>query len=82
MKFLKIGNTILNISQIECVTENLVTENLVTVGYVDNDNSPFPEAIKEVKGVQVFMIDASSHGGCFVFESETIESFYEKLVAV
>ena len=77
MKFLKIGNTILNISQIECVTENLVT-----VGYVDNDNSPFAEAIKEVKGVQVFMIDASGHGGCFVFESETIESFYEKLVAV
>ncbi len=77
MKFLKIGNTILNISQIECVTENLVT-----VGYVDNDNSPFGKAIKEVKGVQVFMIDASSHGGCFVFESETIESFYEKLVAV
>lgn len=77
MKFLKIGNTILNISQIECVTENLVT-----VGYVDNDNSPFAEAIKEVKGVQVFMIGASSHGGCFVFESETIESFYEKLVAV
>ena len=77
MKFLKIGNTILNISQIECVTENLVT-----VGYVDNDNSPFAEAIKEVKGVQVFMIDASSHGGCFVFEGETIESFYEKLVAV
>ena len=77
MKFLKIGNTILNISQIECVTENLVT-----IGYVDNDNSPFAEAIKEVKGVQVFMIDASSHGGCFVFESETIESFYEKLVAV
>ena len=76
MKFLKIGNTILNISQIECVTENLVT-----VGYVDNDNSPFAEAIKEVKGVQVFMNDASSHGGCFVFESETIESFYEKLVA-
>ena len=77
MKFLKIGNTILNITQIECVTENLVT-----VGYVDNDNSPFAEAIKEVKGVQVFMIDASSQGGCFVFESETIESFYEKLVAV
>ena len=77
MKFLKIGNTILNISQIECVTENLVT-----VGYVDNDNSPFGKAIKEVKGVQVFMIDASSHGGCFVFESETIELFYEKLVAV
>jgi hypothetical protein len=77
MKFLKIGNKILNISQIECVTENLVT-----VGYVDNDNSPFGKAIKEVKGVQVFMIDASSHGGCFVFESETIESFYEKLVAV
>ena len=77
MKFLKIGNTILNISQIECVTENLVT-----VGYVDNDNSPFAEAIKEVKGAQGFMIGASSRGGCFVFESETIESFYEKLVAV
>ena len=76
MKFLKIGNTILNISQIECVTENLVT-----VGYVDNDDSPFGKAIKEVKGVQVHMIDESSQGGCFVFESETIESFYEKLVA-
>lgn len=76
MKFLKIGNTILNISQIECVTENLVT-----VGYVDNDNSPFGKAIKEVKGIQVYMIDASSQGGCFVFENETIESFYEKLVA-
>lgn len=76
MKFLKIDNKILNISQIECVTENLVT-----VGYVDNDDSPFSEAIKEVKGIQVHMIDASSQGGCFVFESETIESFYEKLVA-
>lgn len=76
MKFLKIGNTILNVSQIECVTENLVT-----VGYVDNDNSPFGKAIKEVKGIQVYMIDVSSQGGCFVFESETIESFYEKLVA-
>ncbi|WP_180113293.1 hypothetical protein [Acinetobacter sp. YH12073] len=76
MKFLKISNTILNIAQIECITENLVT-----VGYVDNDNSPFGRAIKEVKGIQVYMIDASSQGGCFVFENETIESFYEKLVA-
>ncbi|MCA4780286.1 hypothetical protein IF090_11690 [Acinetobacter towneri] len=76
MKFLKIGNAILNIAQIECVTENLVT-----VGYVDNDDSPFGKAIKEVKGIQVYMIDASSQGGCFVFENETIESFYEKLVA-
>ena len=47
MKFLKIGNAILNIAQIECVTENLVT-----VGYVDNDDSPFGEAIREVKGIQ------------------------------
>ena len=76
MKFLKIGNIILNVSQIECVTENLVT-----VGYVDNDDSPFGEAIREVKGIQVFMASYSDHGGCFVFESETIESFYEKLVA-
>lgn len=76
MKFLKIGNTILNVSQIECVTENLVT-----VGYVDNDDSPFSEAIKEVKGVSVFMINPVDQGGCFVFENETIESFYEKLVA-
>ena len=76
MKFIKIGNTILNVSRIECVTENLVT-----VGYVDNDDSPFGEAIKEVKGISVFMIDAASHGGYFVFESETIESFYEKVVA-
>lgn len=76
MKFIKIGNTILNVSQIECVTENLVT-----VGYVDNDDSPFGEAIKEVKGVSVFMISTTDQGGCFVFEDETIESFYEKVVA-
>lgn len=76
MKFIKIGNTILNVSQIECVTENLIT-----VGYVDNDDSPFGEAIKEVKGVSVFMISATDQGGCFVFQDETIESFYEKLVA-
>lgn len=76
MKFLKIGNTILNVSQIECVTENKVI-----VGYSDNDDLPFGDQIREVKGIQVYMIDASSQGGCFVFESETIESFYEKLVA-
>lgn len=76
MKFLKIGNTILNISQIECVTENKVV-----VGYSDNDDLPFIDQIREVKGIQVYMIDASSQGGRFVFESETIESFYEELVA-
>lgn len=76
MKFLKIGNTILNVSQIECVTENKVV-----VGYSGNDGLPFGDQIREVKGIQVYMIDASSQGGCFVFESETIESFYEKLVA-
>ena len=76
MKFLKIGNTILNVSQIECVTENKVI-----VGYSGADDLPFGDEIREVKGIQVYMIDASSQGGCFVFESETIESFYEKLVA-
>ena len=76
MKFLKIGNTILNVSQIECVTENKVV-----VGYLGNDDLPFGDEIREVKGIQVFMIDTSDQGGCFVFESETIESFYEKLVA-
>lgn len=76
MKFLKIGNTILNVSQIESVTENKVV-----VGYSGNDDLPFGNEIREVKGIQVYMIDASSQGGCFVFESETIESFYEKLVA-
>ncbi len=76
MKFLKIGNAILNIAQIECVTENKVT-----VGYLGDSDLPFGDQIREVKGIQVHMIDASSQGGCFVFESETIESFYEKLVA-
>ena len=76
MKFLKIGNAILNIAQIECVTENKVT-----VGYLGADDLPFGDEIKEVKGIQVFMIDGSGQGGCFVFENETIESFYEKLVA-
>ena len=75
MKFLKIGNTILNVSQIECVTKNKVV-----VGYSGNDDLPFGDQIMEVKGIQVYMIDTSSQGGCFVFESETIESFYEKLV--
>ena len=76
MKFLKIGNTILNASQIERVTESKVI-----VGYSGADDLPFGDEIREVKGIQVYMIDASSQGGCFVFESETIESFYEKLVA-
>ena len=76
MKFLKIGNTILNIAQIECVTENKVI-----VGYSGADDLPFGDEIKEVKGIQVFMVGCSDHGGCFVFENETIESFYEKLVA-
>ena len=76
MKFLKIGNAILNIAQIECVTENRVI-----VGYSGANDLPFGDEIREVKGIQVFMIDASDHGGCFVFENETIESFYEKLVA-
>ena len=76
MKFLKIGNTILNVSRIECVTENKVI-----VGYSGADDLPFGDEIREVKGIQVFMIDASDQGGCFVFENETIESFYEKLVA-
>ena len=76
MKFLKIGNAILNIAQIECVTENLVT-----VGYSGADDLPFGDEIKEVKGIQVFMAGYSNHGGYLVFENETIESFYEKLVA-
>ena len=76
MKFLKIGNTILNVSQIECVTENKVI-----VGYSTDSDLPFGNEIREVKGIQVFMIDTSDRGGCFVFESETIESLYEKLVA-
>lgn len=76
MKFLKIENKILNVSQIECVTENMVI-----VGYSGNDDLPFGGQIAEVKGIQVYMIDASGQGDCFVFGSETIESFYEKLVA-
>ncbi|WP_180108183.1 hypothetical protein [Acinetobacter sp. YH12085] len=76
MKFLKIGNTILNVSRIECVTENKVI-----VGYSGADDLPFGDEIREVKGISVFMINPADQGGCFVFENETIESFYEKLVA-
>lgn len=76
MKFLKIENKILNVEQIESVTENLVT-----VGYSkEADDSPFSDPIREVQGIMVNMID-SSEFEYFVFESETIESFYEKLVA-
>jgi len=76
MKFLKIENKILNIEQIKSVTESLVT-----VGYSEeSDDLPFGDPIKEVRGIMVHMID-SSEFEYFVFESETIESFYEKLVA-
>lgn len=76
MKFLKIENKILNVEQIESVTENLVT-----VGYSkESDDLSFGDQIKEVRGIIVNMIN-SSEFEYFVFESETIESFYEKLVA-
>ena len=52
MKFLKIGNAILNIAQIECVTENNVI-----VGYSGADDLPFGDEIREVKGIRVYMID-------------------------
>lgn len=76
MKFLKIENKILNVEQIESVTENIVT-----VGYSkESDDLPFGNPIKEVRGIIVNMIN-SSEFEYFVFESETIESFYKKLVA-
>ena len=76
MKFLKIENKILNVEQIKSVTENLVT-----VGFSkEADDLPFSDPIKEVRGIMVHMIN-SSEFEYFVFESETIESFYEKLVA-
>lgn len=75
MKFLKVENKILNIEQIKTVIENSVT-----VGYMDCGDLPFGDPIKEVRGIMVNMID-SSEFEYFVFESETIESFYEKLVA-
>ncbi|MFP6840685.1 MAG: hypothetical protein VB979_00320 [Acinetobacter sp.] len=74
MRFLKIDNKILNVSQIESVIANNET---VRVEYQDND--PFGTDIKEVRGIRVFMI-GSQDGSYFVFEGETIESFYEKLV--
>ena len=76
MKFLKVENKILNIEQIKSVTENFVT-----VGFSkEADDLPFSDPIKEVRGIMVHMIN-SSEFEYFVFESETIESFYEKLVA-
>ncbi len=76
MKFLKIENKILNIEQIKSVIENFVT-----VGFSkEADDLPFSDPIKEVRGIMVHMIN-SSEFEYFVFESETIESFYEKLVA-
>jgi hypothetical protein len=76
MKFLKIENKILNVAQIKTVTENHVT-----VGFSkDADDLPFSDPIKEVRGIMVHLIDNSDFE-YFVFESETIESFYEKLVS-
>lgn len=75
MKFLKVENKILNIEQIKSVIENFVT-----VGFSkEADDLPFSDPIKEVRGIMVHMIN-SSEFEYFVFESETIESFYEKLV--
>lgn len=76
MKFLKVENKILNIEQIKSVIENFVT-----VGFSkEADDLPFSDPIKEVRGIMVHMIN-SSEFEYFFFESETIESFYEKLVA-
>ena len=75
MKFLKIENKILNTAQIEFVCVNQET---IRVDYQEND--PFGESIKEVYGIRVYMVGAHENS-YFVFESETIESFYEKLVA-
>ena len=76
MKFLKVENKILNVEQIKTVTENSVT-----VGYMNDGDLPFGDPVKETRGIQVQMIDSAEFEH-FVFESETIESFYEKLVAV
>ena len=74
MKFLKIENNILNISQIESVYVNKET---IQVDYQDDD--PFGKDVKEDRGIRVFMVGAHENS-YFVFENETIESFYEKLV--
>ena len=74
MKFLKIENNILNISQIESVYVNKET---IRVDYQDDD--PFGKDVKEDRGIRVFMVGAHENS-YFVFENETIESFYEKLV--
>lgn len=75
MKFLKIENKILNTAQIEFVYVNQET---IRVDYQEND--PFGESIKEVCGIRVYMV-GTHENSYFVFEGETIESFYEKLVA-
>ncbi|ENW29412.1 hypothetical protein [Acinetobacter lwoffii] len=75
MKFLKVENKILNVEQIKTVTENSVT-----VGYLSDGDLPFGDPVKETRGIRVQMIDSAEFEQ-FIFESETIESFYEKLVA-
>lgn len=69
MKFLKIENKILNVEQIRCVTENQVY-----VGKAQGLNE------YKIKGIRVEMI-GWSEDSYLVFENETVESFYEKLVA-
>lgn len=69
MKFLKIENNILNIEQIRSVSLNQIY-----VGKAQGLNE------YKIKGIRVEMIGWSEES-YLVFESETIESFYEKLVA-
>ncbi|ENX08844.1 hypothetical protein [Acinetobacter variabilis] len=75
MKFLKIENKILNTAQIESVCINKET---VRVDYQGDES--FGTDVKEDRGIRVYMVGAHENS-YFVFESETIESFYEKLVA-
>lgn len=74
-KFIKLENTLLNLEQIECVTEN----NEI-VGYEKEDDLPFSSEIREIKGIQVHMIN-SSDGNYYVFRNETLESFLSKVEA-
>ena len=74
-KFIKLENTLLNLEQIECVTEN----NEI-VGYEKENDSPLSSEIREIKGIQVHMIN-SIDGNYYVFRSETLESFLSKVEA-
>lgn len=73
MKFIKVDNVIFNVEHIACVTENIES-----VRVPSNDDLPFDDYKSAVNGIRVSVLGGDHY---IVIKSETVESFFEKVVA-